>query len=172
MRAGRCRKQLGSLSRYWSSQFWFAISKNLASLSNQAFRVPDLTFKLLQPGRSQAINCKSHEHRSLSQIPSTWRDDSLGNFLLVRVLQFLADHGNYRFNQTTLIDTTPLPADIPPVKEIGSSSAPLLSASFFIGARCKSYNDDFMQCKNESPGRGEVDCLKEGRRVTRCARSV
>ncbi|TGO29754.1 hypothetical protein BPAE_0011g00260 [Botrytis paeoniae] len=77
-----------------------------------------------------------------------------------------------RFNQQVLIDTTPLPADIPPVTEIGSSSAPLLSASFFIGARCRPYNDDFMQCKNDNPGKGEIDCLKEGRRVTRCARSV
>ncbi|EHL03482.1 putative NADH-ubiquinone oxidoreductase 20.8 kDa subunit [Glarea lozoyensis 74030] len=77
-----------------------------------------------------------------------------------------------RFNQTTLVDTTPLPASIPAVTEIGASSAPLLSASFFIGARCKAYNDDFMQCKTEKPGRGELDCLKEGRRVTRCAKSV
>lgn len=79
---------------------------------------------------------------------------------------------NYRFNQSVLIDTTPLPADIPPVEELGTSSAPLLSASFFIGARCKAYNDDFMQCKTESGGKGEIDCLKEGRRVTRCAKSV
>ncbi|RDL41478.1 uncharacterized protein BP5553_01457 [Venustampulla echinocandica] len=77
-----------------------------------------------------------------------------------------------KFSQTTLIDTTPLPADIPPVTEIGTSSAPLLSASFFIGARCRPYNDDFMQCKDQNPGRGELDCLKEGRRVTRCAKSV
>jgi NADH dehydrogenase (ubiquinone) 1 alpha subcomplex subunit 8 len=77
-----------------------------------------------------------------------------------------------RFSQTTLIDTTPLPADIPPVTEIGSSSAPLLSASFFIGARCRPYNDDFMKCKTENPGKGEIECLKEGRRVTRCAKSV
>lgn len=47
-----------------------------------------------------------------------------------------------------------------------------MSASFFIGARCKDYNDDFMQCKTENPGKGEFECLKEGRRVTRCARSV
>merc|ERR1712093_516231 len=73
-----------------------------------------------------------------------------------------------RFNQTTLIDTTPLPADIPPVTEIGSSSAPLLSASFFIGARCKAYNDDFMQCKTESGGRGEIDCLTEFRKHWTC----
>ncbi|SZF01631.1 unnamed protein product [Blumeria hordei] len=77
-----------------------------------------------------------------------------------------------QFNQTVLIDTAPLPADIPPVKEVGSSSAPLMSASFFIGARCKPYNDDFMQCKTENPGKGEFNCLKEGRKVSRCARSV
>ncbi|KAF5600733.1 NADH-ubiquinone oxidoreductase kDa subunit [Fusarium tjaetaba] len=77
-----------------------------------------------------------------------------------------------QFSQQLLIDTTPLPADIPAVKEVGASSAPLLSASFFIGARCRDYNDDYMQCKNENPGRGELECLKEGRRVTRCASSV
>ncbi|KAK4183695.1 hypothetical protein QBC35DRAFT_507505 [Podospora australis] len=76
------------------------------------------------------------------------------------------------FNQQLLYDLTPLPDSIPKVKEIGASSAPLLSASFFIGARCRDYNDDYMQCKTENPGRGEFECLKEGRRVTRCARSV
>ncbi|KAK3331246.1 hypothetical protein B0H66DRAFT_93511 [Apodospora peruviana] len=76
------------------------------------------------------------------------------------------------FNQQVLYDTTPLPDSIPKVKELGASSAPLLSASFFIGARCGDYNDDYMQCKTENPGRGEFECLKEGRRVTRCARSV
>ncbi|CAF3548894.1 unnamed protein product [Fusarium graminearum] len=76
-----------------------------------------------------------------------------------------------QFSQQVLIDTTPLPSDIPAVKEVGASSAPLLSASFFIGARCRDYNDDYMQCKNENPGRGEFECLKEGRRVTRCATS-
>ncbi|KAK4216790.1 hypothetical protein QBC37DRAFT_80976 [Rhypophila decipiens] len=76
------------------------------------------------------------------------------------------------FNQHVLIDTTPLPDSIPKVKELGATSAPLMSASFFIGARCKDYNDDFMQCKTENPGKGEFECLKEGRRVTRCARSV
>ncbi|KAI9873990.1 MAG: hypothetical protein M1830_010312 [Pleopsidium flavum] len=77
-----------------------------------------------------------------------------------------------RFNQQVLLDTTPLPDDIPKVSEIGASSAPLLSASYFIGARCKPYNDDYMVCKTESNGRGEIDCLKEGRKVTRCAASV
>ncbi|KAL0259211.1 ndufa8, NADH-ubiquinone oxidoreductase complex I 19kd subunit [Diplodia seriata] len=77
-----------------------------------------------------------------------------------------------RFNQQVLVDTTPLPDHIPKVKEIGSSSAPLLSASFFIGARCKPYNDDYMMCKTEAHGTGEMDCMKEGRKVTRCATSV
>ncbi|KAJ4369776.1 ndufa8, NADH-ubiquinone oxidoreductase complex I 19kd subunit [Neocucurbitaria cava] len=77
-----------------------------------------------------------------------------------------------RFNQKALIDTTPLPDDIPKVPELGASSAPLLSASFFIGARCKAYNDDYMMCKTESNGRGELDCMAEGRKVTRCAASV
>lgn len=77
-----------------------------------------------------------------------------------------------RFQQQVLIDTTPLPADIPKVQELGASSAPLLSASYFIGARCKDYNDDYMMCKTEANGRGEFDCMKEGRRVTRCAASV
>lgn len=79
---------------------------------------------------------------------------------------------SHSFNQQALIDTTPLPDDIPKVKELGASSAPLLSASFFIGARCKAYNDDYMMCKTEANGRGELDCMKEGRKVTRCAASV
>ncbi|KIK82051.1 hypothetical protein PAXRUDRAFT_154658 [Paxillus rubicundulus Ve08.2h10] len=65
-------------------------------------------------------------------------------------------------------DSTPLPDSVPKVQELGVTSAPLKSAAFFIGAYCKDYNEDFMLCKNEAggdPGR----CLKEGRRVTRCA---
>ncbi|KAF2261631.1 NADH dehydrogenase, alpha subcomplex, subunit 8 [Lojkania enalia] len=77
-----------------------------------------------------------------------------------------------RFNQHALYDTTPLPDSIPKVEELGASSAPLLSAAYFIGARCKDYNDDYMMCKTEANGRGEFDCMKEGRKVTRCASSV
>ncbi|ORX43345.1 hypothetical protein DM01DRAFT_245318, partial [Hesseltinella vesiculosa] len=65
------------------------------------------------------------------------------------------------------VDSTPLPADIPKVDEVGATSAPLKSASFFIGAYCKDYNDDFMLCKNEN--NDPKHCLKEGRKVTRCA---
>ncbi|KAB8342918.1 hypothetical protein FH972_022515 [Carpinus fangiana] len=63
-------------------------------------------------------------------------------------------------------------AHIPSVPEVGATSAPLLSASYFIGARCRPYNDDFMKCKTDAHGKGEIDCLSEGRRVTRCAASV
>ncbi|TFK43908.1 hypothetical protein BDQ12DRAFT_675777 [Crucibulum laeve] len=66
-----------------------------------------------------------------------------------------------------LVDPTPMPADVPKVAELGATSGPLKSAAFFIGAYCKDYNDDFMLCKNES--RDPAHCLKEGRRVTRCA---
>ncbi|ODQ53193.1 NADH dehydrogenase, alpha subcomplex, subunit 8 [Saitoella complicata NRRL Y-17804] len=65
-----------------------------------------------------------------------------------------------------------MPSDIPHVDEVGATSAPLLSASFFIGARCQPYSDDYMLCKQEAGGKGAAPCLKEGRRVTRCAISV
>lgn len=65
-----------------------------------------------------------------------------------------------------------MPDHIPKVEEIGATSAPLLSASYFIGDRCRAYNDDYMKCKAEANGRGEFECLKEGRKVTRCAASV
>ncbi|EEH17940.1 hypothetical protein PABG_00503 [Paracoccidioides brasiliensis Pb03] len=77
-----------------------------------------------------------------------------------------------KFNQHVLIDTTPMPDDIPKVKEIGATSAPLMSASFFIGDRCRAFNDDYMKCKTEANGKGELECLREGRKVTRCAASV
>lgn len=65
-----------------------------------------------------------------------------------------------------------MPDDIPKVEEVGATSAPLASAAYFIGDRCKAYNDDYMKCKTEANGRGELECLKEGRKVTRCATSV
>ncbi|KAG6812935.1 hypothetical protein H0H92_015255 [Tricholoma furcatifolium] len=39
------------------------------------------------------------------------------------------------------VDTTPMPAHIPKVAELGMTSAPLKSAAFFIGAYCKEYNE-------------------------------
>lgn len=76
--------------------------------------------------------------------------------------------GRYQWEN---VDKNPLPKSIPEVEEVGATSAPLLSASYFIGDRCKPYNDDFMLCKDQNNG-GTMECLKEGRRVTRCAISV
>ncbi|OBZ70166.1 NADH-ubiquinone oxidoreductase 20 subunit, partial [Grifola frondosa] len=64
-------------------------------------------------------------------------------------------------------DPTPMPDNVPKVQELGTTSAPLKSAAFFLGAHCKEYNEDFMLCKAEN--RDPEHCLKEGRRVTRCA---
>ncbi|KAI9591338.1 hypothetical protein BDF19DRAFT_455521 [Syncephalis fuscata] len=63
-----------------------------------------------------------------------------------------------------------LPSSVPAVDEIGATSAPLTSAAFFIGAHCKAYNEDFMLCKAENGD--PAHCLKEGRKVTRCAADV
>ncbi|THH30323.1 hypothetical protein EUX98_g3849 [Antrodiella citrinella] len=119
-------------------------------------------------------------------------------------------------------DPTPLPESVPKIQELGTTSGPLKSAAFFIGAYCKDYNgefwfapvvmvyravrdgtrrscgeertthcqivyglctlniddfyalyyyvDDFMLCKSEERDPGH--CLKEGRRVTRCAQDL
>ena len=40
-------------------------------------------------------------------------------------------------------DPTPMPANVPKVNELGTTSAPLQSAAFFIGAYCKEYNGVF-----------------------------
>ena len=46
-------------------------------------------------------------------------------------------------------DPTPLPADVPKVKELGVTSAPLKSAAFFLGAYCKDYNG---ACRSQLKG--------------------
>ena len=68
-------------------------------------------------------------------------------------------------------EETPMPKDVPDVDEVGATSAPLLSASYYIGDKCKPFNEDFLLCKEEHNG-GTLECMKEGRRVTRCAISV
>jgi NADH dehydrogenase (ubiquinone) 1 alpha subcomplex subunit 8 len=63
-----------------------------------------------------------------------------------------------------------LDASIPKVDEVGVTSAPLLSMAFAFGEACKDYNEDFMLCKNAD--QDPRKCLKEGRKVTRCALSL
>ena len=41
---------------------------------------------------------------------------------------------------------SPLPSSVPRVDELGVSSAPLKSASFFIGEFCKPYNGPSRRC--------------------------
>ncbi|KXN71091.1 NADH dehydrogenase, alpha subcomplex, subunit 8 [Conidiobolus coronatus NRRL 28638] len=65
------------------------------------------------------------------------------------------------------VDPTPMPNSIPHVEEVGATSAPLLSASFFLGEYCRPYFEDFMLSKAENPD--PAHSLKEGRKVTRCA---
>lgn len=83
-------------------------------------------------------------------------------------------------------DPNPLPSNVPHVDELGVTSAPLKSASFFIGQHCKEVNgkscirqfscmrlistEDFMLCKQEN--RDPAHCLAEGRKVTRCAQEL
>lgn len=68
-----------------------------------------------------------------------------------------------------VFEPLPMPEHIPDVPEVGATLAPLKLAAYFIGARCKPYNDDYLLCRKEE---GQFQCLKEGRRVTRCATLV
>lgn len=82
----------------------------------------------------------------------------------------MTSYRDARFPSTPYIEPAPLPSDQPHVDEVGTTSAPLKSASFFLGDFCKKYNEDFMLCKSEN--RDPAHCLKEGRRVTRCAQDL
>ena len=55
----------------------------------------------------------------------------------------------------------------PFVPEVGLSSAPLESMSFFFNSACSKYSDDYVLCKTENTD--PKKCLLEGRKVTRCA---
>ena len=46
------------------------------------------------------------------------------------------------FKDRPYVDHNPLPSSVPPVDELGVSSAPLKSASFFIGEHCKEVNGE------------------------------
>ncbi|KAJ3048774.1 hypothetical protein HK097_010228 [Rhizophlyctis rosea] len=66
------------------------------------------------------------------------------------------------------VEKDPFPEDIAkPIDEVGLTSAPMESMAFFFAQHCKDYTEDFMLCKNESSD--QTKCLKEGRKVTRCA---
>ncbi|WWC89188.1 uncharacterized protein L201_004106 [Kwoniella dendrophila CBS 6074] len=82
----------------------------------------------------------------------------------------MASHRQAVLTDQPYTDPNPLPSSVPHVDELGVTSAPLKSASFFIGQHCKEVNEDFMLCKQEN--RDPAHCLSEGRKVTRCAADV
>ncbi len=79
----------------------------------------------------------------------------------------------YSDAKSGVVEQTPMPDHVPRVPEVGATSAALKSAAFFIAAKCQPYNEDFMMCRKEKWNtHGPAGCLKEGRKVTRCAISV
>ena len=82
----------------------------------------------------------------------------------------MATHREAKNPTFSYVEPMPWPKDVPRVDEVGTTSAPLKSIAFFFGQFCKDYTEDFMLCKNED--RNPEHCLKEGRRVTRCAQDL
>ena len=82
----------------------------------------------------------------------------------------MATHREAKNPTFSYVEPMPWPKDVPKVDEVGTTSAPLKSIAFFFGQFCKDYTEDFMLCKNED--RNPEHCLKEGRRVTRCAQDL
>lgn len=82
----------------------------------------------------------------------------------------MATHREANNPTFSYVEPMPWPKDVPKVDEVGATSAPLKSIAFFFGQFCQPYAEDFMLCKNEN--RDPEHCLKEGRRVTRCAQDL
>lgn len=82
----------------------------------------------------------------------------------------MATHREANNPTYSYVEPMPWPKDVPKVDEVGATSAPLKSIAFFFGQFCQPYAEDFMLCKNEN--RDPEHCLKEGRRVTRCAQDL
>eukprot|EP00842_Homolaphlyctis_polyrhiza_P002874 jgi/Hompol1/3588/HPOL_002168-RA len=79
----------------------------------------------------------------------------------------MTTHREGNFIEKLWVEKEPLPDNIPSVPEVGCTSAPLASMSYHFAAACKDYSEDFVLCKKESAD--PRHCLKEGRKVTRCA---
>ncbi len=56
----------------------------------------------------------------------------------------MASHRSAVFEDRPYIDPNPLPSSIPAVDELGVTSAPLKSASFFIGEHCREVNGELL----------------------------
>ena len=82
----------------------------------------------------------------------------------------MTSHREANFVKGLWVDPTPMPPTVPHVDEVGCTSAPLESMAFHFNAHCAEYSQDFVLCKKES--KDPAHCLKEGRKVTRCAQSL
>lgn len=54
----------------------------------------------------------------------------------------MSSHREAIVNDKPYVDPNPLPSSVPHVEELGVTSAPLKSASFFIGEYCKEVNGE------------------------------
>lgn len=79
----------------------------------------------------------------------------------------MTTHREGIFVEGLWVENSPLDSSIPHVDDVGVTSAPLQSMAYAFGERCQEYSEDFMLCKNAS--QDPKACLKEGRKVTRCA---
>lgn len=61
---------------------------------------------------------------------------------LARPREIMASHRAAVLTDQPYSDPNPLPSTVPHVDELGTTSAPLKSASFFIGQHCKAVNGE------------------------------
>lgn len=74
----------------------------------------------------------------------------------------MASHRAATLHDRDYVDPNPLPSTVPHVDELGTTSAPLKSASFFIGDHCKAVNGEYSVCLEASE---EVrTCVRSGTR--------
>lgn len=55
----------------------------------------------------------------------------------------MSTHREAVSNDKPYVDPNPLPPSVPHVDELGTTSAPLKSASFFIGDYCREVNGEY-----------------------------
>ena len=66
----------------------------------------------------------------------------------------MASHREAVLKDRPYTDPNPLPSSVPPIDELGVTSAPLKSASFFIGSYCKELNGEHFHMKSLTYLRG------------------
>lgn len=66
----------------------------------------------------------------------------------------MSSHREAVSNDKPYVDPNPLPPSVPQVDELGTTSAPLKSASFFIGDYCREVNGKYQWVR---------ECIRGGR---------